>query len=531
MCRLAILPLCVTAAVPTSAVHAQRTTPAVADPARPLTFRITYDAGLQPTPYTGRVYVMFAEPGRREPRFGPGWVDPSPVFAVDVDAWAPGKPLVVDDHAMFHPTPLAELPRRAYTVQAVMRRSPDHPKPGTGVGDLYSEAKTVTLTNDGAAISLNLDRVVKPRPFRETERVKEVLLTSKLLSKFHGRDIRLRAGVLLPEGWTDDPRDRYPILYMIPGFGGGHRMVQWLARMPLGGATPHRVIIVVPNASCYRGHSVFADSENNGPWGRALIDELIPAIEARFHAADDGAPVGRHRYVTGVSSGGWSSLWLQITYPDAFNGCWSMAPDPVDFRDFQRINLYEPGANMYRDKTGARRPLMRRGDDVAIWYEDFVHMEDVMGPGGQIHSFEAVFGHRADNGAPSPLFDRKTGRVDTAVARSWQRYDIRLVLERGWSTLGPKLAGKLHIYAGGQDDFYLDGAVRLLKDALAGLGSDADVRVIEDAGHGPAPGAFRAMLDTITNNFTAQPPPPTEVPAPLDHAPSGSRPATADTAR
>src|SRR5262249_54866947 len=149
-----------------------------------------------------------------------------------------------------------------------------------------------------------------------------------------------------------------------------------------------------------------------------------------------GAPTAR--FVTGHSSGGWSSLWLQVTYPDFFGGVWSTAPDPVDFRDFQKVNIYQPGVNIFTDEAGNRRPLARVRGAPGLYYQPFCDMEVVMGHGGQFGSFEAVFGPRGPDGRPVPLWDRTTGAVDPAVARSWERYDIRLVLERNWKTLGPK---------------------------------------------------------------------------------------------
>jgi hypothetical protein len=172
-----------------------------------------------------------------------------------------------------------------------------------------------------------------------------------------------------------------------------------------------------------------------------------------------------------------------VTYPDIFGGTWSTSPDPVDFRDFQRINLYRLGENMYRDSAGNRRPLARFGDQVALWYDDFDRMEEVLGYGGQLHSFEAVFSPRAADGRPVRVWDRKSGAVDAVKAAEWKKYDIRQVVERRWPELGPKLTGKLHVFQGELDTFYLDGATRLLKDSLAALHSDAVVELIPGKSH------------------------------------------------
>jgi len=236
---------------------------------------------------------------------------------------------------------------------------------------------------------------------------------------------------------------------------------------------------VVLDPSCRLGHHVFADSANNGPVGEALTTELIPALNKRFRTI----PKASARFLTGHSSGGWSSLWLQVTYPEVFGGTWSTAPDPVDFRDFQRINLYRSGENMYVDGRGQRRPLARVNGQVRLWYKGFADMEWVLGHGGQLHSFEAVFSPRNSDGKPRLLWDRKTGRVDLQTARTWEKYDIRLVLERNWKTLGPRLKGKLHVFMGDVDTFYLEGATIRLKKSLADLGSDAVVEIHKDRDH------------------------------------------------
>ena len=233
------------------------------------------------------------------------------------------------------------------------------------------------------------------------------------------------------------------------------------------------MIYVVLDPSCRLGHHVFADSANNGPYGRTLIEELIPYLEAKYR----GIGSGQTRFVTGHSSGGWSSLWLQIAYPDHFNGVWSTSPDPVDFRDFQGIDLTKPDANMFLDARGDKRPLARWRGKPLVYYRSFSDMEEVMGHGGQLASFETVFSPRGPDGRPRKLWDRNTGTIDPDTAKSWERYDIRIVLEKNWTTLAPKLAGKLHVWTGAEDTYYLEGAVKRLKESLARLGSDADIEI------------------------------------------------------
>jgi pimeloyl-ACP methyl ester carboxylesterase len=208
---------------------------------------------------------------------------------------------------------------------------------------------------------------------------------------------------------------------------------------------------------------------------------MIPHIDREFRTVAN--PIAR--FVMGHSSGGWSSLWLQVTYPEVFGGVWSSSPDPVDFRDYQGIDLYaEPPQNVYRDVKGARRPIARRGETPSLWYDEFTKMDDVLGRGGQLRSFEAVFSPLDAAGLPRRLWNRETGQVDPKVAKMWERYDISLILKRDSRRLKLQLAGKLHVTMGTLDTFYLDGATRMLAERLKELGSDAQITFVEGASHG-----------------------------------------------
>jgi hypothetical protein len=284
--------------------------------------------------------------------------------------------------------------------------------------------------------------------------------------------VAISAAVILPASYDTAKTRRYPTIFTIPGFGGTHYQSRG-GRPPATGPKDVEFLRVTLDPSCPRGHDVFADSANNGPVGEALVSEFLPAFDHAFRTVADP----RARFLTGHSSGGWSSLWLQVNYPESFGGTWSTSPDPVDFRDFQLIDIYRPGENMFVDHAGKERPLARVAGRVLVRYRNFSVMEDVLGPGGQLQSFEAVFSPRGSDGKPVELWDRQTGAIKPEVAKAWEKYDIRLVLERNWSALAPKLAGKLHVIMGDEDTFYLEGAAKLLKKSLAQLGSDAVVEI------------------------------------------------------
>lgn len=448
--------------------------------ARPLAFRLTFERSVSAQPFTGRVYVMLFKKDVKELRSGPDWFHPDPFFAKDVKDWQPGQPLVLDAGSLSFPVTMDKVPKATYSIQAVMDF--DRGKRSFSTAEGNGHSRTLRRELDGAAsgpVSLRIDRVYKAKPFPETDRVKLVDIPSKLLTAFHGRPTHLRAGIVLPRSFATEPRRRYPVVYEIPGFSGTHFAAHTAAQRDATNVAGVEMLYVVLDPNCRLGHHVFADSANNGPYGRALIEELIPYIEAKYR----GIGSGQARFVTGHSSGGWSSLWLQVAYPDRFNGVWSTSPDPVDFRDFSRIDLRKPDANMFLDAYGKKRPIARLRGKPFLYLRDFSDMEEVMGHGGQLASFEAVFSARGPDGRPRKLWDRTTGAIDAAVATSWECYDIRLVLERHWKTLAPQLAGKLHVWTGSADTFYLDGAVRRLKESLARLGSDAVIEIFPGRDH------------------------------------------------
>jgi hypothetical protein len=464
--------------------------------AEPLRFQVTFAESVSKEPFTGRVFVFLSQSSLREPRFGPNWFKPEPFFARDVERWQAGSVLIFDREALGCPVKMDQLEKGGYSAQAVMDFDRGIREIGNGPGNAYS--KVVTFDHDpaaGGSIALCVDQAIRERRFPESDRIKLVDIESKLLTAFHGKPTRLHAGVILPTSYGEKPEKRYPVIYDIPGFGGSHfSAVSVSSRKPTEVAGVEMLYVVL-DPNCRTGHHVFADSANNGPCGRALTEELIPHIEKNFRAI--GQPSAR--FVTGHSSGGWSSLWLQVAYPEFFGGVWSLSPDPVDFRDFQRINIYKPGLSCFTDESGALRPLGRRGDQPFLFFKPLSELEMVMGRGGQLGSFEAVFSPKGADVRPQQLWDRKTGAIDPQVAKSWEAYDINLVLKRNWAVLGPKLKGKLHIYTGEKDTFYLEGAVRLLKGTLTELGSDAVIEILPGHDHGSL--LNRALYDRIAKEM------------------------------
>lgn len=320
------------------------------------------------------------------------------------------------------------------------------------------------------------------RPLPEIEGIELFQFQSDLLTEFWGRPMFIEAGVVLPPDHDVDSGSS-PVCYSIHGFGGSHRSA-WTRgkqiRDQMSAGDYPRMIYVFLNAQFSLGHHEFADSVNNGPWGQALTEEMIPALEEKYGAV--GEPRGR--FLTGHSSGGWSSLWLMVTYPEFFAATFSTAPDSVDFRDFTGINVYDYD-NAYVDPEGEDIQLVRRNGEWAMSIKGYVEREaSRKSYGGQFQSFDAVFSPRGEDGRPQEMFDRETGEIDREVANAWKKYDIAMILRDNWETLGPKLKGKIRIYIGTQDTFRLEGAVKLLKHDLEALDSDAEILMVEGRDHG-----------------------------------------------
>jgi len=443
-------------------------------------------------PYAGRVYVQIMPVGDDsppEPRLADRWFAPPAIYARDVDDWDGGA-LDLTDTPLHFPHPLSELPSGDYLAQAFIRLDRFSADPGRGKDDLISAALPFTLApGQPPRVLLTIDRHVPETPTPQLARTQWIEHPSELLSDFHGFDYPLQAGVRLPEAWDPLRASEYPVLIYIGGFSDDHvAAMQTIFRIEeILGESLDPAVIITPNARNYRGHSAFVDSESIGPWGTALGTELLPEIERRF-----GLGGAARRHLAGISSGGWSCLWLQVRWPEEFQHAWCFVPDPVDFSDFQRIDLYQPGANFYTTPDGRRRAVARM-QDRRLWFDDFIRHERVLGPGNQIHSFEATFSPRGADGEPRPLFDRDSGEVDPEVAAAFRNHDISAYLREHWGELAPRLAGKLTVIAGAEDNFFLEGAVRRLAATLAELDADADVRVIDQLGHSPHPPTLQQM--------------------------------------
>jgi hypothetical protein len=453
-------------------------------------WRVKLDPAARTEPASGRIVLFFMTPNpnanRREwpndlPIDGPFFERPQPIASQAVVNFKPGDVITLDGSSLAWPKSLDTLDGTV-RVQALLDIDWTERSHTDGPGNLFSDVLEVELSATRSDnIDLTLSNVVKPRGERKDfKNLKWVSLRSERLSKFHGRDVYHRAGVALPKGYNipDYPRQQWPVFYVIPGYGGrDDEAVGWAEMLMTEGVediAPIAVYIVLDPESPL-GHHGFCDSANNGPVGEALVKEFIPYLESQFRLV--ARPEAR--IVTGQSSGGWSSLWLALNYPDVFGACWSSAPDPVDFSAFQMTDLYHD-ASMFVMPDGQETPSYRAkisstsGLVPCMTVRQEAGMERAIDPDGrsgqQWDAWEAMFSPRDDlTGLPRPLFDPMTGVIHKDVVEHWQRYDIARLIESRWNTLGPVMLDRVRLSVGEQDSFYLNRAVERLQQKVKAL--------------------------------------------------------------
>jgi hypothetical protein len=473
----------------------------------PLRFEISAQSPGECRP--GRLFVLLSSTNNPEPRFslGRSGRDAPQTFARDLTGFVQGASVAIDDSAVGFPAPrLSALQPGDYFVQGLFHSNPDLRAPNAP-GSLFSAVRKVHLdTSTTLPVKIELtDRVPQEELPAETDELRFVKIQSSLLTQFHGRPIFLRAGIVLPRNYQAEPSRRYPLWIRIGGLNARFTSItNLMARDASLSKTWHandtpRFILMQLDGAGPCGDPYQINSDNSGPYGDALIRELIPFVENRFRAIDQP----RARVLSGSSTGGWVALALQIFYPDFFNGAWSSCPDPVDFRALELVNIYQD-ENAYVNHEGRERPSERdlKGA-VTLTMRQEVGMENMLGRGNrytlsgeQWGAWNALCSPRGADGSPVPIWDPQTGKIDHDVAEHWKRYDLRLVLEHNWTVLSEKLRGKIHIAAGEADQYFLNSAVHLLDTSLARAEPAFDGSIVygPGKGHGWSNVSVRKML-------------------------------------
>ncbi|MGH9325600.1 MAG: alpha/beta hydrolase-fold protein [Terriglobia bacterium] len=479
-----------------------------------LHFEISFSPEMSTKALDGRVYLLLSRDGSREPRFqiSPE-VGTQQMFGVDVNGFAPGATASIDPSAQGYPfASVREIPSGDYFVQGLLnvyetfhlasgydvKLPPDR---GEGQrwnikpGNLYSTPQRLHLDPAGGGLlRIVLNQKIPPiSPISDTKYVKHLRIQSRLLTKFWGTPMEIGAVVILPEGWEEHPDARYPLMIQQGHFSPTWNWPTYFRTQPptpnlkgderamaeysfkffqdwTSGRLPHMLLMIIQHANPYFDDSYAVNSANVGPYGDAIVEELIPEVERRFRGL--GEPWARALY--GGSTGGWETLAMQVFYPDFFNSAWVFCPDPIDFRAFFTANIYDDKNLFWEEGPWLRiaRPLLRSVDaQILATIKDNSQYALARGThrrsGTYFDVYEAVYGPAGPDGYPRPLYDRKTGAFDPEVVAYWrEHYDLSHILQRDWKALGPKLVGKLHFTVGTRDTWYLDNAVRLVQKFL-----------------------------------------------------------------
>ncbi|MGH8197909.1 MAG: hypothetical protein ACRETI_07040 [Steroidobacteraceae bacterium] len=491
-------------------------------------FSITFPEEMSGKALTGRLLLILSPggAGEKEPRQQVIWDgDAIPFFGVDVEAWKAGKRQVIDGRTSGFPIrSLDDLPAGEYRVQAVFNRYERFarsdgwtlllpPDQGEGQvwsrkpGNLYSKPQTIRIeAKRRGRVAIVLDQKIPPvAPFerKETEYVRYLRIRSERLSKFWGRDMYLGAWVRLPWGFDAHPDARYPLViahghfpdepfgfretspdpalkpeyskrFRLDGYNRIQQEYAWQAHQDwITVGFPRVLLVEIQHPTPYYDDSYAVNSANNGPYGDAIQYELIPAIEKRFR----GLGTGWSRFVFGGSTGGWEAMAVQMFYPDDYNGAWIACPDPIDFQHYVLVDIYKDKNAYFTSNPYKRTPRPAHRNwlgQVDTMIEEQNRYELTLGThgrsGDQWDAWESVYSPVGPDGYPRRIWDRLTGEIDPVTAAYWrERYDLAHILRRDWATLGPKLRGKLRIYTGDMDNYYLNNAVygveELLKNA------------------------------------------------------------------
>jgi hypothetical protein len=497
-------------------------------------FEVQLPASYRDGPQDGRLLLILApaeQSPAEEPRFLVNWdADAIPFFGLDVEAWKPGSSRRIDDTAFGFPVrSLAALPPGDYRVQAFLNRYDTFrlgdgrvlklpPDRGEGQqwrekpGNLYS--KPVLWRWRGAPAAgplprLSLTETIPPLPaFKETPWVKYVRIRSERLSKFWGRDVHLGAFVSLPQGFADHPDARYPLVinhghfpaapsnwretppdpdlqpdyskrFRLAGYNRIQQQLEWeFFQAWTGKGFPRVLLVEIQHPTPFYDDSYGVNSANNGPYGDAIQHELIPEIERRFR----GIGQGWARFVYGGSTGGWIAMAAQMFYPDEYNGAWIACPDPIDFRHYMTVNIYEDKNAYYMPNRFKRTPRPAHRNwlgHIDTTIEENNLWEYALGTrgrsGDQWDAWESVFSPVGPDGYPRRIWDRLSGEIDPVTAAYWrENYDLGHILRRDWPTLAPKLRGKLRLYVGDMDNYYLNNAVYAVEEFLRSAQPAAD---------------------------------------------------------
>ena len=478
-------------------------------------FTVSYSAELGTEGFDGRLLILMTKDSTAEPRFQINDSDQTGiVFGVNVNDWKPGSERAISSEVFAYPLgSVTAIPEGTYYVQALLHKydtfelSNGHTvqlpmDQGEGQHwnispkNIYSKPQKINFSKSGSNHLQITEEIPPIEAVADTEYIKHIKIKSEKLSAFWGRPMYLQANVLVPYGFNAKSDERYPLMvfhgHFPDTFGGfrttpptavpedgiynsrfgitGYQYIQEKEAYDLysqwtSADFPRFIAIEIQHQNPYYDDSYAVNSANIGPYGDAITYELIPHIESLFNGVGEGWA----RFLYGGSTGGWEALAAQVFYPKEYNGAFAACPDPIDFRAYTAVNIYEDKNAYYTEGPYRKtlRPGIRDGKGMLkSSLKDMNYREWALGTnsrsGDQWDIWQAVFSPTGEDGYPKPIWDKITGEIDSEVAAYWrENYDLRYIMERDWDTIGEDLAGKIHLYCGDMDNYYLNNAVSL----------------------------------------------------------------------
>jgi hypothetical protein len=487
-------------------------------------FNIKINTNLHTENFDGRLLLLLSDNNTSEPRFQiSDALNTQIVLGKNVEKWAIGSTQSIAQEAYGFPKErLSQIPSGDYYVQVLLHKYETFIlKNGKVVklpmdrgegqhwnlapGNIYSKPIKIHYDpKNTEVVQLTIDQIIPPiiEP-TDSKYIKHIKIQSKLLTEFWGRPMYLGAHILLPEGFDSHQNVKYPLAIYhghfptdISGFSTtppnpnliadtsarfnitGYNKIQeeeayQFYKQWTGPNFPRVLAIEIQHATPYYDDSYAVNSANMGPYGDAITYELIPEIEKQFRGIGEGWA----RFTYGGSTGGWEALAVQVFYPNEYNGAYAACPDPIDFNHYTSINIYKD-ENAYYAKSNFKdlaRPSSRNYlGHISSTIKETNQRELALGThsrsGDQYDVWEAVFSPMGEDGYPKRIFDKHSGTIDKSVAAYWkENYDLAHIIKRDWPKIGEQLKGKIHLYVGDMDNYYLNNAVYTAEDMLKQL--------------------------------------------------------------
>lgn len=447
---------------------------------------------LYDNPISGKILILFHKDTSATLVWGPNPFNPQPFYRFDFENWDTKEALIIDEFNNWWDKPIDSL-NGTYAMQIII--DIDTLERGYfAEGNNYSSKKIIDIDpTSNSIIDVKIEHPIPTWTFNESELIKEEQFKSNALSDFWGSPVKIKAGVVLPESYYYEPNKKYKVVYIFPGFGGNHAAISQgdyhINRYGVN-TTGEEKIFVYCNGEFHQGYHHFADSENNGPWGRAFTEEFIQHIENKYRVIKGSDS----RFLMGQSSGAWTSIWLQVNYPELFAGAFACSPDPIDFRATGN-NIYRNNANFYNSEK--IDSISQKDEEIP---RRMAFMEETLNEYGQFKTWESTYSNKNENGNHYQLFDRKTGKINPEVAEQWKKYDISLIIQSDPAKFKNLLKNKLYIFVSSDDDYGLDKSIRLFKGITDSLAIETDIQFMDGLGHNVWTDDLRKYIHGIIDN-------------------------------